>query len=337
MTNLTSLAFDENPRAEGGMGATELIINALDESGINAPAQLYDEALTLAQEGRLTPAAERLRMLLVLDPTDANAAQLLGKVMAARGQWQEALAYLDTAATNGASTLVGLKDEVQSRLQRQIQETEAHRQRVSTRERTEIRNLRSEAKRLRSDNAALELEAENLTHRVKVWSGVTALVAGSASALLLAAMLFGADNPTSDTTALDNSAVVSTAPAQSNPIIQPGTEVAPSQNTTTTLAANTNVTGDSPIKSTTTVTDIKAEKTTTTGTKTTANSTVKSAASNGVLITTHTVESGDNLYNLSRKYYDSKTEWKTILEANKDTLGGDIALQIGMKLKIPKL
>ena len=80
MSNLSVLAFDEIPRGQGGRGATEQIARLLDSSEIDAPSSLYDEALTLAKEGRFAPATDRLRMLLTLDPIDSEASLLLGKV-----------------------------------------------------------------------------------------------------------------------------------------------------------------------------------------------------------------------------------------------------------------
>ena len=116
MSNLSILAFDEIPRGTAGRGATERIAQLLDNSEIDAPSSLYDEALALAKEGRFAPATDRLRMVLTLDPIDADASLLLGKVLAARGQWQEALQRLDTAQANGAIVPAPLRDRVEASL-----------------------------------------------------------------------------------------------------------------------------------------------------------------------------------------------------------------------------
>jgi len=102
MATKTFIAFDELPRGAGGVGATDKIQQVLSESDINVPVDLYDEALAMAREGRLAAATERLRMLLVLDPEDGEAALLLGKVLAARNRWDDSLVQLDAAADNGA-------------------------------------------------------------------------------------------------------------------------------------------------------------------------------------------------------------------------------------------
>jgi nucleoid-associated protein YgaU len=51
---------------------------------------------------------------------------------------------------------------------------------------------------------------------------------------------------------------------------------------------------------------------------------------------TYTVQKGDTLIAISRKFFGSDAEWKRILEANKSVLKGDAGnLQPGMKLTIP--
>jgi tetratricopeptide (TPR) repeat protein len=185
------LSFDELPRGAGGVGASEQIAKTLTEQGLNATVGLYDEALALARDGHLARAAERLRMVLVLDPNDAEAAVLLGKVQAGRGMWQEALAHLDEAAAKGASLPQGLRDAVEGRQQAKVREEEEIRTQAAQRDKSEIRNLRAEAKRLRAENTDLEANVEELQRRVKSWSVATALVSGVALALLGGVMIFG--------------------------------------------------------------------------------------------------------------------------------------------------
>ena len=50
----------------------------------------------------------------------------------------------------------------------------------------------------------------------------------------------------------------------------------------------------------------------------------------------HVVEQGDNLGNISRKYYGEFRRWKDIAEANKEILPDPNKLKIGMKLVIPE-
>ena len=307
------LAFDEPLRGEGGSGATEQIAQVLHESGVDVPASLYDEALALAQEGRLAPAAERLRMLLVLDSSDSDAALLLGKVLAGRGQWQEALAQLDSAAAKGARLPRGLRDEVERQLRRKVHDAEEHRARVAARERGEVRTLRQEARRLRSESAVFEQQIEDLERRVKIWSSATAIVAGSAAALLLAAMLFGGpdDSATSAPAVVD----VTEAPSElPSPVATP-VESAPVA---------------TPAAAATAEPSSQAEPTP----AATPSPTPAATPETGTL--THTVKKGETLGHIARNYYGKSSEWRRILAANKDTLPSVKALQPGMKLKIPR-
>lgn len=309
MSNLSVLAFDETPRGNGQCRATEEIATLLDHSDIDAPSALYDEALTLAKQGRFAPATDRLRMLLTLDPIDADAALLLGKVLAARGQWQEALQRLDTAQANGAEVPTALRDKVELALRNQIEESEAHRLRVTARERGEIRNLRSEAKRLRSDNAVLDQQIHGLFRRVRLWSSATALVSGCAAALLLVALVSGGGDAIADTEELASNTVTTTqnddargvysATAYHYPVAEPN--AAATTATTDTMASVTETT-------------------------TTAKN-----------IAVHTVKSGDTLGRIAQQHYGKSSEWRPIRDANSNTLDGGIRLSPGMKLNIPSL
>ena len=312
---------DDAPRGNGEIGATAKIVRALDACGIDAPTTLYDEALAFAREGRLAPASERLRMLLCLDPGDAEAALLLGKLLAAREQWQDALNWIDTAASNGAFLPAGLRDMVEDGLRRQVQDAEDVRNRVLARERGEIRNLRNEAKRLRSENSSLEGENEALRKRVRMWSGTTAIVAGASSALLLAALLFGgggAPDPATTATLEEGLAVAAAAPEGAAPV------GAPSVSATVSVPVN-QLPASAP------------------GAAPAAFAAAPAAAVSapapvhvGKTIATHTVRKGENLGSIARKYYGDSSQFPLIQAANQDLLKGGNALQVGMKLKIPK-
>ena len=322
MTHASSLAFDELPRTTGGVGATDRIARALHDSGIDAPSHLYDEALALAREGRLAPSTERLRMLLVLDPSDAEASLLLGKVLAARGMWQDALSYLDSAAANGAVLPPGLRDTVEVSLRKKVQDAEEHRSRVAARERGEIRNLRAEAKRLRSENAVFELQVEELRRRIKLWSSLSALIAGSASAFFLGTMIFGGDaavEPISDGPATEEIAEINPTETAKPLLVTPAVDTLastatpePNLNTPTTEVQNTIA---APVIATPPVAPTPVVKEPT--------------------ATIHTVKSGDTLGKISKKYYGKSGLWPTIQKANKEVLNGSENLSLGMKLTIP--
>ena len=313
MSNLSVLAFDEIPRGHGGRGATEQIARLLDNSEIDAPSSLYDEALTLAKEGRFAPSTDRLRMLLTLDPIDSDASLLLGKVLAARGQWQEALQRLDTAQANGAQVPAGLRERVENALRNQIQDAEEQRLRLAARERTEVRNLRTEAKRLRSDNAVLDAQVQALYRRVRLWSSATALVSGCAAALLLVAIVSGGKAaeggdtlPPPTTAEVTNNAVDSVATAAVTPdnygVEMPAAPIEPVAEEVATLEP-------APIE--------------------------PAPSPSVVLPTTHTVVSGDTLGSIALNYYGKSSKWKEVRSANPTVLRGGIKLSLGMELNIP--
>ncbi len=324
MSNLSVLAFDEIPRGHGGRGATEKIARLLDNSEIDAPSSLYDEALALAKEGRFAPATDRLRMLLTLDPIDSEASLLLGKVLAARGQWQESLQRLDAASANGSLVPGPLRERVENALRNQIQDAEEHRLRVAARERSEIRNLRAEAKRLRSDNAVLDQQVQALYKRVRLWSSATALVSGCAAALLLVAIVSGGPTANAEPAPLTDtelSTIATEATTASN--IETVAVLAPAntdsfgiEGTTTTEAPNRE---NIALNETTETIDV-ADVTASIGTG---------------LPTTHTVVSGDTLGSIALNYYGKSSKWREIRDANPDTLNGGIRLSLGMELNIP--
>ncbi|RME25939.1 MAG: LysM peptidoglycan-binding domain-containing protein [Deltaproteobacteria bacterium] len=329
----SALAFDEVPRGTGTSGATEQIARALRESGIDAPSGLYDEALALARDGHLSPAAERLRMLLCLDPTDAEASLLLGKILASRGQYQEALANLDAAVTHGAVLPPGLRDRVEAGLHKQIRDAEEHRARVAARERGEVHALRDEAKKLRSENAALELEVDELQRRVRLWSSATAISIGVTAALLLASLIFGgddhpdADAPSADSPAAHATGDASTATTEPVVLTPTPTTVASAKGSASTATTPAATTGTGTVALDT----VPAAGTAAAPAATTGTASAPTAAP----VRTHVVQKGDTLGKLAQRYYGNSGLWPTIQAANRDLLGDGVALKIGMKLKIP--
>lgn len=49
----------------------------------------------------------------------------------------------------------------------------------------------------------------------------------------------------------------------------------------------------------------------------------------------HVVVRGDTLFSLAQRYYNSRSKWRDIYDANRDQLPNPNSLQIGMSLKIP--
>lgn len=49
----------------------------------------------------------------------------------------------------------------------------------------------------------------------------------------------------------------------------------------------------------------------------------------------HTVVKGDTLFSLAQRYYNNRSKWRDIYEANRDQMPSENALRLGMELKIP--
>jgi LysM repeat protein len=314
---MSTLAFDDVPRTNRTLDATQRIARVLDESGINARASLYDEALHLAKEGHLSQATERLRMLLVLDPTDGDAALLLGKVLVSREQWQEALQWLDTATANGAMLPPGLREKAEASFHRSVEDAESVRARLAARERGELQSLRGEAKRLRSEHAALETEVLSLRSRNRLWSGASAVLTGVSLALGVALVVLdvmSADEPepVAPPTASVRALVEEPAPVVGfAPAVAPAPVVAP-----TPVVASTPVVAPVVETAQPVVAPPAPEKP-------------------AAVVRTHRVRRGDTLGRLAREYYGSSANWPKIQKANAQLLGESIDLQVGMDLVIP--
>lgn len=50
----------------------------------------------------------------------------------------------------------------------------------------------------------------------------------------------------------------------------------------------------------------------------------------------HAVAKGDTLYSLAQKYYNNRSRWRDIYNANRDVMKSETDLKIGMELKIPQ-
>jgi tetratricopeptide (TPR) repeat protein len=59
------------------------------------------------------------------------------------------------------------------------------------------------------------------------------------------------------------------------------------------------------------------------------------AAPAGAAMRSHTVVKGDTLFSLAQRYYNNRSKWRDIYDANRDQLPDQNSLRIGMVLKIP--
>ncbi len=364
------LEFDEPGRPSQPLGgdAPSVIADTLRHQGIDAPSSLYNEALNLAREGLLGPSAQRLQMLLCLDPDDADAHLLLCKVYAAQNKPGDALARLEAAVEAGAFAPAGLREHLEGLIRTDRQRDEEHRTRVGAREQGEIKALRQEARSLRSETTRLEVEVTETKDRERLWR-ITAMAA--AGATVLAVMIFGAvslfgASPVEAATSVDAVADATPAPPVPPEILavqQQAAQEAADQAAKQVLTAPAvafvappaavhapamPIPGEDSKTAKATKTDTKATKTdaktaktdakSTTSTSKTAHTTTDSAtqktSSTGSF--THKVVAGDTLYSLAGKFYGDKAEYTKIRDANASVLKGSSALKLGMKLSIPK-
>jgi nucleoid-associated protein YgaU len=350
MSQAYPLAFDEQPRGAGGPGAAEHIARVLHDSGVDVPGSLYDEALALIGDGRLGPATDRLRMLLTLDPSDGEAALLLGKVLATRGQWQESLGQLDAAAAKGAAVPAEVRFEVEAQLRRTVAEQEQGRPRSADAAAKELRSLKVDAKRLRAENAMLEQQTEELARRVRLWSSGAALVAGAAAALVMATMVFG--GPGSGAAQQAGAAVANSGPAAvaAEPVTgQPSDEgdpptpapanVAPAMEPSEPASAPKAEPASAPKAEPASAPKAQPASAPKPAAKPAAKPAPKPAAKPAAKAaggSVYTVAKGDTLGSIAKKVYGDANKASKIRSANSDKLKSDKSLQVGMKLKIPK-
>lgn len=198
---LSNVSFDEQPRGSGASRGLKAITEALEDQSFDASTELFDEALRLAGEGHLGQARDRLRMLLTLDPADGDAHLLLAKVYLTQGRFPEALSEIDATVSCGTPVPAGLREACEAG--RDTDRRADHGEKVAARAQTELRALREETRRLRSENAVLEQDNGELAKRVRRWSWTTTIVA-SVCTVLVATTAFtrgGGEEPADTLTA----------------------------------------------------------------------------------------------------------------------------------------
>lgn len=176
MTATDPIPFDEAPRGSGTPHGVKGIADLLESQGVDASSDLYDEAVVLARQGHLGRARDRLRMLLCLDPHDAQAHLLLGKVFGAQKRWSDALKEVDAAAACGLRVDPTLKGQLEA-ARDASRDDQARSERISARTAEEVRALRDEARRLRAENTRLERLHKESSDKARLWMSATVVAA----------------------------------------------------------------------------------------------------------------------------------------------------------------
>ncbi len=182
-------SHSEQPVALGGV--PRALREAAELSGLDPCSELYNEALRYAQDGHLRLSRERLQMLLCMAPDDGEARLMLARVHVAGQKWPEALAALDEAANCGVDVPLSLRRAVEDHLQAEQAAKEEQTGALKARENGELKNLRQEARRLRTESAQHATRVTDLEREVKKWAWATAGVSTLSMCFVLGTLVFG--------------------------------------------------------------------------------------------------------------------------------------------------
>lgn len=237
-----SVRFDEDgvrqvPTDAPDGSTLQAIRDASHASGLDPVASLYNDALALAEEGHFGQAQTALQVLLGLAPADGGAHLLLAKIYVAGQQWRRALASLDNAAQCGASVPSDLRTAVVRHLH--ADDTAADEARATPSDDVsdgELRKLKSETRRLRSENAHLITRTRRLEREARTWGWVSVGTSVIACGFMLRLMSLGtpAPAPTPSVAVVDDgptisepAAAVAVAPQGKPVVAAPPTQAQP--------------------------------------------------------------------------------------------------------------
>lgn len=223
MSAIDSIPFDEDPRGEGARGA-RYIAEVLEDRGVDATADLFDEAVELARSGQLNKSRDRLRMLLCLDPHDGQAHLLLAKVFVAQKRWNDGVSQLDAAVACGVRLPEGLRESVAAQRDKSSRSTRDDKVMAATR--GELHALREEARRLRAENTRLERNVRDLNDKARLWMSATTVVGVVCILALIGSVIAGDEASETNPVAEDVPVQVDPPPVVEE-IVPPIVEAAP--------------------------------------------------------------------------------------------------------------
>jgi len=361
--DVTRSSMSDQPVPAGGVPRALRII--AEGAGLDVTAELYNESLRFATEGHLKLARERLGMLLAMTPEDGESRLLLAKILVAGQRWKDSLSALDEAQACGQEVPRELRRAVEDHLRAEVAAEEEQRTALRAREQGEIKALRQEARRLRSENAQYVGHCHELEQEARKWAWTTAGVSSLAILFIAANLIFGGrSEPAAETEILagEPMEIVADAPmevAALEPIVEGAVEdellvPAPPVRTVAERAAEAlqvapgldgaalEVTVSSGSAVVTGEVDTHLQRKTAEkvlidldGIDEVDTSTVAVAAR--TLGTTHTVAKNDTLSGLAYRYYGDSSLHKKILSANHTQLRGRANLSLGQVLVIPPI
>lgn len=342
-------AHSDQPIPIGGV--PRALREAAEQAGLDPLPQLYNEALRYATEGHLRLARERLQMLLCMAPDDGDARLLLAKVQVAGQRWQDALSALDEAESCGARPPMELREMVEHQLQATHADSDEERASLMARERGEIKALRAEARRLRSENASLAASQYQSEREVRKWAWATAGVSTLTILFILTSMLFGGGQ-SSPAVTVETEPVAERAGTAEVPTLPTTPGAAPAgvaDDASVATRAAQALAGVDELEDTHLEVIIDGGKAALVGQVISARQRSKAektlASLDGISDvdtdrveilartrgTVHTVGSGETLSHIAMRYYGTVTLAKKIARANP----GSKTLHIGDELKIP--
>ena len=341
----TRASFSDQPVPAGS--AMRILRSSAESAGIDPVAELYNEALKFSGEGQLRESRERLQVLLALAPEDGEARLLLAKVQCAGQKWTDALATLDEAEAAGQTVPSSLRAAIDEHLRADRAATVEDTAARTSREQGEVKALRQEARRLRSDNAQLTGHIHELERETKKWATLTAAVSGLFILFLAGNLVFGGGNSTEVAALAPTPETIADTPLTEG--LVETTHVAPDtvadrvfallQGTQGLDRLTVSATADNGIVLSGTVPTYRAiaRAEQLVGrvdgvTSVELGDIENTARTRG---TTYTVTSGDTLSAIALDHYGTTSLTDRILTANHRTLRSATAMQIGQELVIP--
>jgi nucleoid-associated protein YgaU len=340
-------SHSEQPVPLGGV--PRALREAAELSGLDPCSELYNEALRYAQEGHLRLSRERLQMLLCMAPDDGEARLMLARVHVAGQKWSEALAALDEAANCGVDVPMSLRRAVEDHLQAEQTAKEEQTGALKARENGEVKTLRQEARRLRTEHAQQSTRITDLEREVKKWAWATAGVSGLSMLFVLGTLVLGGGSSTSDVAVAPAEEPTTLAQADAEPAAEGGDAV-PAEPSTLAHRAATALDGVTGLEGAALELKLAGDKAILLGEvisfkqKRAAERALKgvdglsSVDTAGVVVLArtkgaeHVVEKNDTLSKIAQQYYGDGSLTRPIEEANSVTSKN---LRIGQALKIP--
>ena len=276
---------------------------------------------------------------------------LYAQVQVASQKWNEALAALDEAQACGLHIPAELRRAVEDHLRAEEAAKEEERAALRAREQGEIKALRQEARRLRSENAALLGRSSELERETRKWAWTTAGVSSMAILFIIANLAFGSSDDAAST-------------SQPPPMVATSPQLIPATMMKETPASSTDMVAKKAaaalqaaplLDGTNLEVEVAATKATITGSvvnhhqlqeleriltgidgidSITLEEVANDARERGGK---HTVQSGDTLSHIAYYYYGDATLTAPILKANRSTLRGRANLSIDQVLEIPSV